>query len=146
MRLSLFATIALTACALCAADRPEFSGTWKLDSGASSGEASSWASLSVARKGQWFRMAQNDKDGRVIREFEGECKADGRFHPIAGGEGGSIACKWEGQTLITRQHWDNDRNERSIRTMLGPDGKLVQDIHETTASGNHDSHLVWTRE
>ena len=32
-------------------------------------------------------MAQVDKDGRVIRNVEGECRTDGRFHPVEGGNG-----------------------------------------------------------
>jgi hypothetical protein len=129
-----------------AGDHPSFSGTWMLDTQASSGNAPAWSSMTVAEKGHWFRMAQNDKDGRVIRAIEGECETDNRFHPVEGGDGGSIACKWEGPTLVTRQHWNNDQNERSVRTTLEPSGKLIQDIHETDASGTHDAHLVWSRQ
>lgn len=129
-----------------AADHPSFSGTWMLDTQASSGAAPSWSSMTVAEKGHWFRMAQNDKEGRVIRDIEGECKTDHRFHPVEGGDGGSISCKWEGGTLITEQHWNDDHNQRSVRTVMGPDGKLLQDIHETDANGTRDAHLVWMRQ
>jgi hypothetical protein len=128
-----------------AADRPSFSGTWMLDTKASRGDVPEWSSLTVAEKGSWFRMAQNDKDGREVRAIEGECKTDNRFHPVQGGAGGSISCKWEGATLVTQQHWNDDRNERSMRTALAGDGELVQDIHETDAGGSHDAHLVWSR-
>ena len=102
--------------------------------------------MTVAEKGHWFRMAQSDRDGRTIREVEGECKTDGRFHPVEGAAGGSIKCKWEGPTLETDQHWNNDHNERSMRTTLTADGKLVQDVHESDPSGVKDAHLVWTRQ
>ena len=116
-----------------------------LDPQASSGDVPAWSSMTVAEKGHWFRMAQNDKDGRVIRAIEGECKTDDRFHPVQGGDGGSIACKWEGSTLITRQHWNSDHNERSVKTSMAADGKLVQDIHESDEKGARDAHLVWSR-
>jgi hypothetical protein len=91
-------------------------------------------------------MAQNDKDGRVTRSVEGECKTDNRFHPIQGGSGGSIKCKWDGQTLLVDEHWNNDHNQRTIRTTLMADGKLVQDVHEVDPSGSKDAHLIWKRQ
>ena len=129
-----------------AGDHPNMVGTWMLDAGSSTGNAPSWSSMTVAEKGHWFRMAQNDKDGRLIRAIEGECKTDNRFHPVQGDVGGSIKCKWEGSTLTTDQHWNNDQNERSMRTTLTADGKLIQDVHEKDAAGVKDAHLVWTRQ
>jgi len=129
-----------------AGDHPSFAGTWMLDTANSTGNAPSWSSMTVAEKGHWFRMAQSDRDGRTIREVEGECKTDGRFHPVEGAAGGSIKCKWEGPTLETDQHWNNDHNERSMRTTLTADGTLVQDVHESDPSGVKDAHLVWTRQ
>jgi hypothetical protein len=129
-----------------AGDHPSFAGTWMLDTANSTGNAPSWSSMTVAEKGHWFRMAQSDRDGRTIREVEGECKTDGRFHPVEGAAGGSIKCKWEGPTLETDQHWNNDHNERSMRTTLTADGKLVQDVHESDPSGVKDAQLVWTRQ
>lgn len=147
MRLRSICLIAGLAAGLATgADRPGFSGTWMLDAQQSIGNAPAWAAMTVAEKGHWFRMAQTDKDGRVIRSIEGECKTDGRFHPVVGGDGGSISCKWDGSALVTNQHWNNDAEQRSVRTLLGPGGKLVQDIHETGASGAKDAHLVWTRQ
>ena len=146
MRLQPVCLIAGLAVAMAlAADHPSLAGTWMLDTASSTGNAPEWSSMTVAEKGHWFRMAQNDKNGRVIREVEGECKTDGRFHPVEGADGGSIKCKWEGSTLTTDQHWNNDRNERSMRTTLMPDGKLVQDVHESGPGGAKDAHLVWTR-
>ena len=129
-----------------AGDHPSFAGTWMLDTANSTGNAPSWSSMTVAEKGHWFRMAQSDRDGRTIREVEGECKTDGRFHPVEGAAGGSIKCKWEGPTLETDQHWNNDHNERSMRTTLTADGKLVQDVHESDPNGVKDAHLVWMRQ
>ncbi len=100
----------------------------------------------IVQKGHWFRMAQNDKEGHVTRSFEGECKTDGRFHPVQGGDGGSIECKWDGTALTTQQHWNNDHNERSVRTALAPDGRLIQEIHETDNGSAKDMHLVWKRQ
>ncbi len=129
-----------------AADRPSFSGTWILDTDRSTGQVPSWAGMTIAQTGHKFRMAQNDKDGHVVRSFEGECKTDGRFHPVQGGENGSIKCKWDGSTLETNEHWNNDRNERSMRTMFAPDGTLIQEIHETGDGTAKDGHLVWKRQ
>ena len=129
-----------------AADRPPLSGTWVLDANQSSGDAPAWASMTVAQKGHWFRMAQIDKEGRTIRNIEGECKTDGRFHPVQGGDAGSISCKWDGGTLVTQQHWNNGQDERTVRTMVGSDGKLVQDIHEAGPGGAKDAHSVWARQ
>ncbi len=102
--------------------------------------------MTVAENGHWFSMAQNDKSGQVIRSVEGECKTDKRFHPVVGGVGGSISCRWEGGTLVTDQHWNDDHNARSMKTMLTADGKLVQDVHEVDPGGAHDAHLVWMRQ
>jgi len=126
------------------ADHPDFSGSWILDNQRSSQDASEWAAMNVAQKGSWFRMAQTDKNGREIRSFEGECKTDGRFHPVQGGNGGSISCKWDGSTLITQEHWNNNASEREVRTTSSPDGKLIQDVHATGPEAK-DVHLVWTR-
>lgn len=129
-----------------AGDHPNFAGTYMLDAGNSTGAAPNWSSMTVAEKGHWFRMAQNDKDGRIVREIEGECKTDDRYHPVTGGSGGSIKCKWEGSTLTTNQHWNNGHNERSMKTTVTADGKLIQDIHEVDPSGTKDAHLIWNRE
>ena len=147
MRLQSFILMAgLAAGVGLAADHPNLAGTWMLDSGNSTGNGPSWSSMTVAENGHWVRMAQNDKDGHLIREVEGECKTDSRFHPVVGGQGGSIMCRWQGQTLTTDQHWNNDHNERSIRTSVTADGKLIQDIHERDATGIKDAHLVWNRQ
>jgi hypothetical protein len=147
MRLrSLGILAALAVGVVLAADHPSFSGTWMLDAQASRGDVPAWSSMTVVEKGHWYRMAQNDKDGRVIRAIEGECKTDKRFHPVEGGDGGSISCYWEGSTLVASQHWNNDHNERSMKTSLAADGKLVQEVHETDPNGAHDAHLVWTRQ
>ena len=146
MRFQSLCLIAALAVGLAAAgDHPNFAGTYMLDASNSTGAAPEWSSMTVAERGHWFRMAQNDKSGRAVREIEGECKTDDRFHPVAGGSAGSIKCKWEGSTLITDQHWNNDKNERSMRTTITVDGKLIQDIHEVDAAGTRDAHLVWAR-
>ena len=102
--------------------------------------------MTVLQTGHKFRMAQNDKDGRVVRSFEGECRTDGRFHPVQGGDGGSIECKWDGTTLETQQHWNDNHNQRSVRTMFTAGGNLVQELHEVSAEGSKDAHLVWKRQ
>ena len=147
MRISSLCLIAICAGAIAlAADHPSFAGTWMLDTAKSTGDAPGWASMTVADSGHWFRMAQNGKDGRVIRVIEGECRTDNRFHPVAGANGGSIKCKREGASLTTDQHWNDDHNERSMRTTLTADGKLIQDVHESGPQGTKDAHLVWNRE
>jgi hypothetical protein len=146
MQFKSLCLIALAAGFAFAGDHAGFAGTWMLDKEASSGAVPEWASMTVAEKGSHFRMAQNDKDGRLIRAIEGECKTDKRFHPVTGGDGGSISCHWEGGALVTSQHWNEDHNERSMKTMLSADGKLVQDVHETDANGSRDAHLVWSRQ
>ena len=128
-----------------AAEHPSFSGTWMLEAAQSTG-APEWSSMTVAQKGHWFRMAQNDKDGRMVRSFEGECQTDGRYHPVQGGQGGSISCKWDGTVLVTEEHGTNDQTERLIRTSMNPGGALVQDVHEAGPKGVKDLHLVWTRQ
>jgi hypothetical protein len=129
-----------------AADKPAFSGSWLLDKDRSSGEIPSWAGMTVAQNGRWFRMAQNRKNGNTTQSVEGECRTDGRFHPVQGGDGGSIKCKWDGTALLTDQHWNDDHNQRSIRTTLGPDGDLIQEIHEKSGDASKDAHLVWKKQ
>ena len=147
MRVSSLCAVAGLVCGLAmAGDHPSFAGAWMLDGSQSTGDIPGWASMTVAEKGHWFRMAQNDKDGRLIRTIEGECKTDNKFHPVVGGVGGSIKCKWEGASLTTNQHWNDDHNERSMRTTLTADGKLIQDVHESGPEGTKDAHLVWSRE
>ena len=143
---SLFLIAGLAAVLAFAGDHPNFAGTYLLDAAGSTGAAPEWSSMTVAENGHWFRMAQNDKNGRVVREIEGECKTDNRFHPVAGGSGGSIKCKWDGSTLNTDQHWNDNKNERSMRTTITADGKLIQDIHEVNSSGTKDAHLIWNRQ
>lgn len=131
-----------------AADHPTFAGIWIMDAQQSTGDVPSWSSMSVAQKGHWFRMAQNDKEGRAVRSFEGECKTDGRFHPVQGGNNGSISCKWDGTTLMTNEHWSTGTvlNERSVRTTMTADGKLVQEIETRGPEGPKSAHVVWKKQ
>lgn len=146
MRIELVcAAVVLAAGMSRAAEHPPLSGTWMLDTQQSTGDVPSWSAMTVTQNGHWFRMAQNDKNGREVRSFEAECRTDGRFHPVQGGKGGSISCKWDGKTLVTREHWNNDQDQREVRTTIAGDGKLVQEIHATGATPN-DARLVWTRQ
>jgi hypothetical protein len=143
---SLFLAAALTGVLALGADRPVFSGTWILDPAQSTGEIPSWSGLSIGHNSTWYRLPQFHKHGRVIRNVEGECRTDGRFHPVDGGNGGSISCKWDGTALVTEQHWGNDAQRRTVRTTLSPNGRLIQDIHREGPDGSKDSHVVWTRQ
>ena len=143
----LIATFALAVGVALAAERPSFAGNWVLDRSQSSGAVPDWSGMQIGQTGHWFRVGQTDKNGRQVTTLEGECRMDGRFHPVQGGEGGSISCKWDGSTLVARQHWGaNDENERTIRTMLLSDGTLVQDIAASGPAAGGSAHLVFKRQ
>lgn len=137
---------ALVATALPAlADRPSFAGNWVLDTAQSTGAVPQWSGMEIGQNSHWVRMAQTDKNGLAVQTMEGECRTDGRFHPVQGAQGGSISCKWDGSTLLTVEHWGtNDVNQRTIRTMLQPDGRLIQEITASGGAGG-SAHLVWRR-
>lgn len=137
---------ALAAGAAAAAEHPSFAGTWMLDRAASTGDTPSWSAMTIAENGRWFDVEQNDQEGHIIRNTQGECKTDGRFHPVEGAQAGSIKCKWDGSAMTADEHWNDGRNTRSVRTTLLADGMLVQDIHETGPDGMKDAHLVWKRQ
>jgi hypothetical protein len=142
----LFTAAALTAGLAMAADRPSFAGNWSLDTTQSTGSVPEWSGMQVGQNGRWFRMAETDKNGRQVKTFEGECRTDGRFHPVEGGQGGSISCKWDGSSLVTQEHWGvNDQNARTTRTMLQPDGTLVQEITAVGPGAGGSAHLVWRK-
>ena len=135
----LFATLAASA------DRTSLAGTWVLDTGHSTGSIPQYSALSVGQNSHWFRSAELDKDSGAERTIESECKIDNRFHPVSGGDGGSIRCKWEGEALLSEKHWNNAQNRRISRTKITSGGDLVQDIHTVGPEGETDTHLVWKR-
>ena len=106
-----------------------------------------YAAMTITEKGRflyvWPRTAETEASSGLSKANAAWTAV---FHPVIGGPGGSISCKWDGSALITDQHWNNDADERSVRTMLDADGKLVQDIHESGAGGAHRAHLVWLRQ
>ncbi len=146
MRLNLALTFALLTAALPAlADHPSFAGNWLLDTAQSTGTVPEWSGMQIGQNSRWVRMAQTDKNGHTVQTMEGECRTDGRFHPVEGAQSGSVSCKWDGSTLVTVEHWGaNDANERTIRTMLQPDGTLVQEVTAGPNAGG-SAHLVWKR-
>lgn len=135
----------IAAGALCAAERPSFAGNWVLDTSRSTGAVPEWSGMQVGQDSRWVRIGKTDKNGRQVQTLEDECRTDGRFHPVQGGQGGSVSCKWDGSTLVTKEHWDNAQNERTIRTMLQPDGTLVQEISATGPAAGGSAHLVWRK-
>lgn len=148
MKFCILVTVLAVLCGLgVAADRPSFTGKWALDTAQSTGSIPEWSAMDVGQNGRWFRVAETDKNGRQVKTFEGECRTDGRFHPVEGAQGGSISCKWDGSTLVTREHWgENDQNERIVRTTLQPDGMLVQDIRVAGPGASGNAHLVWRKQ
>jgi len=129
-----------------AAEHPSFAGNWVLDTTRSSGTVPEWSGMQIGQNSRWVRMGKTDKNGRKVETLEGECRTDGRFHPVDGTQGGSISCKWDGSTLVAEEHWDNAQNQRTIRTMLEPDGTLVQEITATGPSAGGNAHLVWRKQ
>ena len=129
-----------------AAERPSFAGNWVLDTSHSTGAVPEWSGMQIGQDSRWVRMGKTDKNGRQVQTLEGECRTDGRFHPVQGGQGGSISCKWDGSILVTKEHWDNAQNERTIRTMLKPDGTLVQEITASGPAAGGSAHLVWRKQ
>jgi hypothetical protein len=151
MRLYFFLAIPVVAALIAAvpgsaAERPSFAGNWVLDTSQSTGAVPEWSGMQIGQDSRWVRMGKTDKNGRQVQTLEGECRTDGRFHPVEGGQGGSISCKWDGSTLVTEEHWDNAQNARTIRTMLQPDGTLVQEIAATGTGAGGNAHLVWRKQ
>ena len=145
--MKLLATLA-AALPLLAADHPDITGTWTLDiakSNFGARPAPDSMVLIIAKNKNLLKISQTSKTPNDERVIDTECKTDGRFHPVDGPVGGSVRCKFDGQTLVGEKELTDGSSKVTMRFTIDPGGSTaVEQLHITgTAAG--DSTLVWKR-
>jgi len=146
-RPTLFLAAALT---LVAADRPDLSGKWTLNTEKSTFSQKNFNAngmqLEVIRRGDGFHSKLTTMDGQSGGTVtEGDWYVDGQYHPIAGTSWSQMS-KWEGNVLVAdKKSAEGDYNEH-MRLSVSSDGKRVtENLSVKNSNGTNSSTLVWDR-
>ena len=133
-----------------AADKPELFGTWQQSMSSTTGATNTMQSeqtVTISKKGKIVHISLKNKTGNDEKVVESDCRSDGKYHPVIGAEGGSILCKFQGDTLVTDRQWGEGQNHEHILMTLSPDGEtLTEQIHTEKSSVTDDSTLVLKRQ
>ncbi len=136
---------------LVASDKPDLLGSWQYapDQASTSGPDStpSTVTIAITKKGKMVHMMRRTTVGNDEKVVESDCRSDGKYHPVLGTEGGSIKCKWEGNTLVTDRQWGDGQNHEHMMLTLSPDGTTItEQVHSELPSGASDNTLVLKRQ
>ncbi len=147
--LALSAVLALPA-AVVATEKPDITGTWQLDvsrSNFGSQAAPDSMTLRVTEgKHKTLQISQTSTSPGDLRTVETECRTDGNFHPVDGPVGGSVRCKWQGDTLVSEKELPDGHRKLEMRLTVSPDrATATEQLHVTGTSGASDTTLVWKR-
>jgi glucose/arabinose dehydrogenase len=141
---TLCLTFALASLGL-SANHPSFSGSYVLEESVSKSDLSPVTTMVVGETGGRFRMVQADRDGLTAHNVQGECRLDGVRRGVPEADDEWITCRWDANRLVILQTWNGSRRTRTIRTTLGADGRIVQDVKTTGPGGPKSAHLVWRK-
>jgi hypothetical protein len=130
-----------------AQDKPDFSGTWKLNLTQSKSEEDAPKSLvfKIEHKDPAFKYTAKGEDFRGEPFTEtAEFTIDGKQHP--GPEPTRVAAHWDGQSLIMRFTL-GDTPLQTITLRLSDDGRqMVRDIAARDRIGERSMHQVYDKE
>jgi hypothetical protein len=145
-RSALFLAAALT---VVAADHPDLSGKWELNTQKSTFSKKNYnpvgMTLEVTRLGDRFHSKLITVDGMNGNSVtEGDWFLDGMTHPIPGTEWIQMS-KWEGNVLVAEKKSPEGYEER-VRLTLSPDGKqATENLFVKNSEGSGSSTLIWDR-
>ncbi len=143
-------SLALSAVALvfaCApqlrAERPDLSGTWVLDTSASTFSANrpTGGTLTIRKHGKTLHITEafTVPNGDKSREFD--WKVDDKFHPVGGGAG-EVLAKWDHDTLVGERQTGDGHNMETVRMSA----RDANSMTETIVRPDGQSALVWKRQ
>ena len=135
-------TLLLLASAIApAADsKPDFSGTWKLNTAKSEGAPGSLV-VKIDHKDPVFKYtASGSQDGNEFEETA-ELPTDGK--EVTTSNGLLVKAHWDGNVLVM-EYKSQDGNFAGVaRHSISEDGKtLTRDADVKSSEGNHKEHLV----
>jgi len=144
---TLFLVAALT---LVAADKPDLSGKWVLNTQKSIFSNKNYnpdgMTLEVSRDGDGYRSKLTTMDGSsggIVTE--GQWFLDGKFHPVAGTRWSQMS-RWEGNVLIADKKSAEGTYEEHMKLTVSVDGKRVTEtLQVKNSEGNNSSTLIWDR-
>jgi hypothetical protein len=146
-RPALFLVAALT---LIAADHPDLSGKWVLNTEKSTFNQKNFnpdgMTLEVTRQGDGFHSKLTTMDGMSGGTVtEGDWYVDGQYHPIPGTRWSQMS-KWEGNVLVADKKSAEDSYDEQMRLSVSTDGKQVtENISVKNSNGTNSSTLIWDR-
>ena len=146
-RPALFLVAALT---LVAADHPDLSGNWVLNTEKSTFSQKNFnpdgMKLEVARQGDGFHSKLTTMDGNSGGTVtEGDWYLDGQYHPISGTRWSQMS-KWESNVLVADKKSAEDSYDEQMRLSVSTDGKRVtENLSVKNSNGTNASTLIWDR-
>jgi hypothetical protein len=125
------------------AERPDLSGTWVLDTSASTFSANppTGGTLTIRKQGKTLHIAEafTMSNGDKSREYD--WKVDDTFHPVGAGEG-EVLAKWDHDSLVGQRRTGDGQNMETVR-MTARDANSMT---ETIVRPDGQSALVWRRQ
>jgi hypothetical protein len=130
-----------------AADHPDFTGNWVLDTNKShfgNMPKPVGMKLTVTKNGEAYHSVEVTDTAQGPTTAEGDWFLDGKSHPA---DKMSQMSKWENSTLYAEKKSDDGAYDQVIRLTLSPDGKTATErIKVKSPNGNNSSTLVWLRQ
>lgn len=152
MKLSLrsAAFVAILGAAFCAGPaysqaKPDFNGTWKLNTQKSDFGTDTKPDSIVVKvelKNNVFKyVAQGVANGQDFEE-EVEIPIDGKEHPGPGGFPGTMMMKWDGPAIAFELKTDDGTVVQAGLFKLSADGKVAtREVHGTSPNGGENKRL-----
>ena len=136
---------------LVAADHPDLSGTWVLNTEKSTLSQKNFnptgMKLEVTRQGAGFHSRLTTVDGGESggTVTEGDWYLDGQYHLIPGTRWMQMS-KWEGNVLVADKKSAENSYYEHMRLTVSSDGKRVtENLSVKNFNGTNSSTLVWDR-
>ena len=133
-----------------AADKPDFSGVWKLNVSKSDfGSAEKPVSMTVVSKNEGTQMhsTQSAETAQGPQTTEFTWYLDGKRHATDKPVPGYSITKWDDNALVTQRQSSDGAYKVTIRMTLSADGKVAtEEIDTKNPGGTNKEKLIWERQ
>lgn len=134
---------------ICAASKPNFTGTWELDVKSSDfGNLPKPARMTIrsTMQGDAMHSVQTTYVEQENQTADFTWYLDGKRHPSDKPVPGYSVTRWEDTTLVSERQSDDGAYKETIRMSLSRDGKTVTETVETkNPSATNKEKLIWYR-